>query len=67
MCVCCDTHGLVSPMPVLGLGRVVEKVQDSGGLLCPHTACLGPCLRGKAGCRDGDLISVWLEAGNRCS
>lgn len=37
--MCCDTHGVVSPMPVLGLGRVVE-VWGSLGLLCPHAPCL---------------------------
>lgn len=36
--VCCVTCGLVSPVPVLGLGRVVEKVWGSrGAAVPPHT------------------------------
>ena len=67
MRVCCDTHGLVSPMPVLGLGKVVEKMWGSQGLLCPHTPRLWQRLWGRPCCRDGDLVSVWVEGGNHRS
>lgn len=61
--VCCVTHGLVSPMPVLGLGRAVEKVWGS----CAPAHCVSGSLWGRPCCRDGDLVSVELEAGSCCS